>query len=163
MIKIGILSDTHISEISPTFLENTKKAFANCNIIVHAGDLTDINILSVFAGKKVHAVAGNCCNTRTAQSLPYHTHFELYGKIFVVTHGAGGPRHNIEDRLFEAYPEADCIIYGHTHIPVAHKTAGTYYINPGSFKSTGTFGAPGTYAIAEVSNTSISAKILEIS
>lgn len=162
-MKIGILSDTHISEISPVFLENTKKAFTDCDIIVHAGDLTDIAILSVFAGKKVYAVAGNCCNIRTSQNLPHHTRFELEGKLFVITHGAGGPRHNIEDRLFNAYPEADCIIYGHTHIPVAHKTGGIYFINPGSFKSTGTFGAPGTYAIAEVDDAEISAKILEIS
>lgn len=163
MIKIGILSDTHISEASPTFLENTKKAFGDCDIIVHAGDLTDIGILSVFTGKKVHAVAGNCCNIRTAQNLPHHTRFEVAGKLFVVTHGAGGPRHNIEDRLFDTYPEADCIIYGHTHIPVAHHAGGIYFINPGSFKSTGTFGAPGTYAIAEVDESHISATIMEIS
>lgn len=163
MIKIGILSDTHISEAGPTFLENTKNAFKDCDIIVHAGDLTDIGILSVFAGKKVHAVAGNCCNSRTAHSLPHHTSFEVLDKLFVVTHGAGGPRHNIEDRLFTTYPEADCIIYGHTHIAVAHKSAGIYFINPGSFKSTGAFGAPGTYAIAEIDESGISAKILELS
>ena len=162
MVKIGILSDTHISEAGPAFLDRTKKAFSKCDIIVHAGDLTDVGILSVFGSKKVYAVAGNCCNIRTQQSLPHVATFEVLGKLFVVSHGADGPRHNIEDRLFDAYPEADCIIYGHTHIAVCHHIADTHYINPGSFKSTGTFGAQGTYAIVKVNDTGITAKILEL-
>ncbi|MGL1931111.1 MAG: metallophosphatase family protein [Desulfotalea sp.] len=162
MIKIGILSDTHISQITPVFLKNAKQAFADCSIIIHAGDLTDIAILEVFKGKQVFAVAGNICNYRTKLSLPEITSFSIDGKLFALCHGANGPRHNIEERLFDIYPEADCIVYGHTHHAVCKQIAHTLYINPGSFTGTGTYGAPGTYAIAELSEGKITAKIMEL-
>lgn len=162
MTKIGILSDTHISEIDPYFMKSVRTAFADCDIIVHAGDLTDIGILDVFKGKQLFAVAGNTCNHRTKTTLPEIKTFTIHDKFFVLCHGANGPRHNIEERLFDIYPEADCIIYGHTHIAICKQIAHTLYINPGSFKGTGTYGAPGTYAIAEVSEETITAKIMEL-
>lgn len=163
MITIGILSDTHISEPSPEFLRKTRDCFSECDIIVHAGDLTDIGILSVFANKKVYAVAGNCCNMRTQKTLNQAEVFEIEGLIFALCHGANGPRHNIEDRLFDTYPEADCIIYGHTHITACHTTGSVLYINPGSFQSTGRYGAAGTYAIAKIEGGKVVAKIMEVS
>ena len=162
MTTIGILSDTHITAPTADFNRNTARAFADCDIIVHAGDLTDMGILDAFRGKEIHAVSGNMCNSRTRADLPEMKTFVVDGFLFALCHGANGPRHNIEERLFDQYPEADCIIYGHTHNPLCHRVASTLYINPGSFKGTGRYGAPATYAIATTSATGITAKIFEL-
>ncbi len=56
----------------------------------------------------------------------------------------------------------DCIVYGHTHIPVCHTTGDTLFINPGSFQGTGTYGAPGTYGLLQVGGKGLSGSIHEL-
>ncbi len=162
MTKIGILSDTHLSGVNNEFLKQVEEAFADCTIIVHAGDLTEIAILSVFEGREIHAVAGNMCGYSSRMALPEAKTFTIDGYLFALCHGANGPRHNIEERMFETYPEADCIIYGHTHIPVCKKIATTLYMNPGSFQATGKYGATGTYGIITTSSNGLEAEIREL-
>ena len=62
-------------------------------------------------------------------------------------HGDGYGYHNIEDRLFNEFTEADCIVYGHTHAPACHRVGHILFINPGSFNLVGN---KGTYAILEI-------------
>ena len=151
-IKAGILSDTHITEPDPRFRRLIEHCFADCAIIIHAGDLTDIGILDVFAGKTVHAVRGNMCRGRAQQVLPRATTFSLAGFTIGLTHGAG-LGHDIEAALWDLFPDVDCVIYGHTHQPVCHRQAGRLIINPGSFQATGRWGAPGTYAVLQADDT----------
>ena len=161
MIKVGILSDTHIAKITEQFRKNCTSAFADCDAIIHAGDLTDISILSTFAGKDVYGVYGNMCNQATRQLLPETKIICLNGYSIGICHGAGS-RHNIEERLLQLLPETDCIIYGHTHIPTCHKTRNTLFINPGSFQGTGNYGAPGTFGLLHIEKDSLKGSIHEL-
>lgn len=162
MITAGILSDTHLSAVTEAFRRQCATAFDRCDIIIHAGDLTDISILSIFKGKEVHAVCGNMCNRNTRQSLPEESVIVLDGFVIAITHGAG-PKHTVEDRVLLRYPEAACIVFGHTHIPVCHKYGDTLLFNPGSFQGTGTYGAPGTYGIFKLdAATGIDARIFTL-
>lgn len=162
MKLVGILSDTHMTRITDTFLLQCSAAFEKCDTIVHAGDLTDVSILSAFKGKDIHAVSGNMCNWSTKQVLPEEKLILIAGFSIGITHGAG-PRHNIEDRVFERFPMADCIVYGHTHIPACRKIGNTLLINPGSFQGTGKFGTAGTYAILHLLDTGIRASFNTLS
>ncbi len=146
MTRIGILSDTHISSISPWFTKQVQIAFSDCSVILHAGDLTDISILSAFEGKKVHAVHGNMCDSSSYQSLPTDKLITIDKYTIGLCHGAG-VRHTIEERMLNLFPNVNCIVYGHTHIAANHRFAQTLVINPGSFAATGRYGAPGSYAI----------------
>lgn len=161
MIKIGILSDTHLYKITEQYRIDCINAFAGCDGIIHAGDLTDISILSAFAGKDVYSVHGNMCNQATRQVLSETMVICLNGYSIGICHGAG-PRHNIEERLSRIFPEVDCIVYGHTHIPICHKEGGTLFINPGSFQGTGTYGAPGTYGLLQIEKDSLKGFIYEL-
>lgn len=158
MFTIGIISDTHIAKPDQHFLSLCEDAFAHCDTIIHGGDLTDQSILSVFTGKNIYAVRGNMCNLNTQRILPERKQINLGGYSIAITHGAG-PRHNIEERVFDMFPEADCIIYGHTHIPVCHYFGSTLLINPGSFQSTGPYGSPGSYAILTIDNNGMQGRI----
>lgn len=161
MITIGILSDTHSSTCDESFQKRVSYAFAGCEVIIHAGDLTDISILSAFAGKEVYAVHGNMCTNATRKALPEQRTIIVEGYSIGICHGAGD-RHNIEDRMFDLFPLTDCIIYGHTHRPVCHTINSTHIINPGSFQSTGRYGAPGTYALLKIDDTGLHASIHEL-
>ena len=149
MTTIGIISDTHLQHPDPHYLDLCTEAFAHCDTIIHAGDLTDHSVLSVFEDKQIYAVHGNMCNMQTQKTLPERITITVEGYSIGVCHGAGS-RHNIEERVFEMFPEANCIIYGHTHIPVCHYCGTTLLINPGSFQSTGRYGSPGSYAILQI-------------
>lgn len=149
MIRIGVLSDTHINRPLPRFAEQVQKVFADCSVILHAGDLTDLSILEVFHGKNVHVVHGNMCTLSTQQALPSEKLIHLEGYSIGLCHGAGS-RHNIEERMSNLFPTADCIVYGHTHQPVCHTAGKTLFLNPGSFLGTGRYGAPGNYAILTI-------------
>ncbi|MGB3209903.1 MAG: metallophosphoesterase family protein [Desulforhopalus sp.] len=160
MLTVGILSDTHLEKVDESFVRKCVTVFDGCDAIIHAGDLTDIAILSVFKGKDIHAVSGNMCNRPTKQSIPETKQIILEGYSIAITHGHNaGPRHSIEEKVFERFPEADCIIFGHTHEAVCRTFGSTLLINPGSFSGTGRHGAAGTYAILHIDNKGLKALI----
>lgn len=161
MTRIGILSDTHLSHPTPWFVEQVRQAFANCSTILHAGDLTAVSILDIFEGKEVHAVHGNMCEFSSCKCLPTEKMIQIDGYTIGLCHGAGA-RHNIEERMWNLFPTADCIVYGHTHIAVNHRLAKTLFINPGSFASTGRYGAPGSYAILTTTKEGLSASLHQL-
>jgi putative phosphoesterase len=144
--RIGILSDTHLSNTSPWFKNLAQHAFRDCSVILHAGDLTNTSILDIFKGKEIHAVHGNMCEASSCHALPSDKIITIDGYTIGLCHGAGN-RHNIEERMWNLFPTANCIVYGHTHIAVNHILAKTLFVNPGSFSSTGRYGSQGSYAI----------------
>ncbi len=42
-MKIGILSDTHLANITEDFKETMKRVFEDVDMIIHAGDMTGIS------------------------------------------------------------------------------------------------------------------------
>lgn len=161
MTRIGILSDTHLSGPTSWFIQQAEQVFSDCAIILHAGDLTDLSILSVFEDKDVYAVHGNMCEHSSHTTLPHHRSIEIEGIHIGLCHGAG-VRHTIEDRMWDLFPTAHCIVYGHTHIAVNHQIGRTLFINPGSFASTGRHGAPGSYAILTINENSLQASLHQL-
>lgn len=161
MIKAGVLSDSHLHQPSTTYLRNCQRAFAECDIIIHAGDLTDLSILAPFTDKTVYAVSGNMCGAEAQRRLPKELRINIEQVSIGISHGAGD-RNTIEDRLFSIFPEADCIIYGHTHLPTCHTYGPTLMVNPGSFQPTSRFGGPGSYAILSIDGADISGQIYHL-
>jgi putative phosphoesterase len=155
MVTIGVLSDTHLIESNEWFRKKAGLCFAEADMILHAGDLTSLSVLEVFAEKTVHAVHGNMCGPKTREVLPASKIIEAGCFSLALIHGAGY-MHNIEDRLFDLFAPIDCIVYGHTHYPVCHRYGPTLMVNPGSFTSTG------TYATIKIERHSIEGRIHRI-
>ncbi|MDA8165047.1 MAG: YfcE family phosphodiesterase [Desulfobacteraceae bacterium] len=147
-IRIGLLADTHLSGPDAQFRARAAACFAGIDLILHAGDLTDLGVLAAFAGKEVHAVHGNMCGPAACQALPRRKTIRAGRWTIGLIHRVGRS-YDFEEQLLDEFPEADCIVYGHTHRPVCHRLGATLLINPGSFSGTGRYGAPGTYAILE--------------
>ena len=138
MTTIGVLSDTHLIEPGKWFREKAARCFADAEMILHAGDLTSLSVLDVFAGKTVHAVHGNMCGPKTRDALPASKIIEVGGFRLALVHGVGFLP-NIEERLFDFFAPVDCIVYGHTHRPVCHRYGPTLMLNPGSFTATSSY------------------------
>ncbi len=158
--RAGVLSDTHLTRADATFRSQVDRCFAGCDVIIHAGDLTDPAILAAFGDREIHAVHGNMCRERAFRDLPAETTFRLGRFLIGLTHGAHLGM-DIESGLWDIFPGADAMIYGHTHRPVCHRIGTTLVLNPGTFRATSRFGAPGTYAILEAGET-LEARIFEL-
>jgi len=158
MVTIGVLSDTHLLEPDKWFKQKADQCFADADMIFHAGDLTSLSVLDVFAGKTVHAVHGNMCGPKTRVTLPASKIIQVGSFRLALVHGAGF-LHNIEDKLFDVFAPIDCIVYGHTHKPACHRYGPTLMVNPGSFTATGPYGSSGTYAIIKVDRHSLAGRI----
>lgn len=149
MIKIGILSDTHLTGPTDFFRAQVKACFGGADMIFHAGDLTELGVLEAFAGWELHAVRGNMCSAAVGVALPLKKIVQVGRFRIGLIHGAGyGP--DIEERLWNEFGLVDCIVYGHTHRPVCHKKGPVLFINPGSFTALGRHGPAGTYALLTV-------------
>lgn len=159
-LRAGVLSDTHLIRPDSLFKRQIRHCFNDCDIIIHAGDITEPTILEALGNKSVYAVHGNMCSAELHKQLPEATTFPFGDFIIGLTHGAR-LGYEIEERLWDLFPEADCMIYGHTHRPTCHKIGQALIINPGSFQATTRYGAPGTYAILEAGETLVG-KIFEI-
>ena len=119
MQKIGIISDTH-GLLRPQVSE----ILSGCSAILHGGDIDKQEILdSLKRIAPTYAVRGNT-DGEWAAALPESLTLELHGIKFYMTHN----RKSIPKML----PDADIIIFGHSHMYEEKHESGKLFLNPGS-------------------------------
>lgn len=103
------------------------------DLIVHAGDLTTQAVLEELRGYgKVVAVRGNVDELSLRMTLPARLELDLGGRRVGIIHD-GGRRMARLARLRRAFPGAEAVIFGHSHIPLHETDADGFQIfNPGS-------------------------------
>jgi len=160
-VKIGVISDTHIPKAAVDLPEAVYKDFVDCDFILHAGDLVEIDVLNKLEKlAPVRAVQGNMDMRNVKDLLPKKDIIEA-GKFKIgLIHGCGHPRGLIRIVKSEFKNGIDAIVFGHSHMPVNERVGKTLFFNPGS--PTDTIFAPyRSYGILEV-NSEISGKIIRI-
>src|SRR6185295_17042569 len=127
-MRLGIISDTHGKLKREVF-----EVFAGVDHILHAGDVGDADILTELeALAPLTAVYGNVDGSEVRSRLPQVASLELEGFMITVTHGDqfGSPT---PAKLHAAFPDAEIIVFGHTHKPLLELVDRTVTImNPGS-------------------------------
>lgn len=99
--------------------------------IVHAGDVATQSVLDRLAEiAPVIAVRGNNDRGAFGDALPEMVTIACLGKKIRVVHGTGG--RSAKAVAAETAAGADCVIYGHSHLPDARLIDGTLMLNPGS-------------------------------
>ncbi len=131
-MKIGCLSDTHLKERIPDLAELLTGPFRDVEMILHAGDITEMEVLAAFPGGKLLAVYGNMDSPAVRRQLPARRVFQAGNFKIGLIHGWGGPR-GVEERVAREFEGVDCIVYGHTHIPSFGERDGIFFFNPGTF------------------------------
>ena len=134
MHKLGVLSDTHLpaSGEALAFLTDLDEGpFAGVDMILHAGDLVDPEILHAFTHCPVLAVRGNM--DPDGPGVPLKRVIEVGAARIGLMHGWGAS-YDLEDRLLKEFHGAnlDVLVYGHSHRPVCHRRDGILLFNPGS-------------------------------
>lgn len=129
-MRIGILSDTHVSSFAE-LPDKILTTLAEVDMIIHAGDFTTKNVLDGLKQlREVSAVCGNMDSNEVKQSLPEKKVLTASGRRLGVTHGWGSP-HGIEDRVSSLFSNVDIIVFGHSHQPVNEVIHGILFFNPG--------------------------------
>lgn len=132
-MRVVVLADTHMRTGSSRRLpERARVALTRADVILHAGDLVDPGVLEELASyAPVHAVLGN--NDRALVGiLPQTLEVALAGVRIAMIHDSG-PRRGRGARLHRLFPDADIVVFGHSHVPVNEPgVAGQLLFNPGS-------------------------------
>jgi len=132
LIKIGVISDTHLSHPTKELQDLVDGPFKEVDMILHAGDMTELKVLDSFSGKKVVAVCGNMDSSMVRKEFPAHRVFGAGSFKIGLIHGWGGAQ-GIEERIVREFDGVDCIVYGHTHHPSRDEREGIFFFNPGAF------------------------------
>ncbi len=112
-MRLGVIADTH-GLLRPEVFE----VFAEVDHILHAGDLGPLDLLTELeALAPVTAVFGNTDGMDVRARLPRVAEVRLDGFDIVVTHGDQFGRGVPNEEFQAAYPRADILIHGHTHLP----------------------------------------------
>jgi putative phosphoesterase len=128
-MKIAVLADTHIPKRARKLPEKALAVLADADAIIHAGDVVSDEFLQALLSiAPVYAVLGN--NDLTL-SLPETLEFELNGIKFAVIHDSGASAGRAT-RMKKRFPEAQIVVYGHSHIPMNLMENDQLLFNPGS-------------------------------
>jgi putative phosphoesterase len=131
---LGIISDTHMPGKAQQLPIELLKDMEKVDHILHAGDWNSMELydqLSQLA--PVDGVAGNTDGIDIIRKFGYQKVLEFKSKKIGIVHGHG-MRGSTEDNAISAFKDedVDCIIFGHSHIPLIRTVEGILLLNPGS-------------------------------
>ena len=103
------------------------------DLILHAGDFTYPEVLEEIEalGPPVAAVHGNVDTDELCRRLPEARIVDAGGAKIAMVHDAGPSAGRLE-RMRARFPEADAVVFGHSHIPLHEERGGFQIFNPGS-------------------------------
>jgi putative phosphoesterase len=133
-MEIAIISDTHMPRGARRLPPECLARLSRANLIIHAGDLCTFSVLrELEAINPVAAVHGNVDDPAVKAQLPETVLLPVPGGPAVaVLHDAGPSRGRLQ-RLRARFPEAQAVIFGHSHMPLHERAADGFQIfNPGS-------------------------------
>jgi len=148
-VCVGLISDTHGA------IENAILALMQqCDVVVHAGDILNPDILRRVTPKSGHVIAVRGNNDTVEQwpvgtadlleSLPEVAELRLPGGVLVVEHGHRvNPAHQRHEKLRARHPDARVVVYGHTHHRIIDTDGPIWVLNPGAAGKVRAYGGAG--------------------
>jgi putative phosphoesterase len=132
-MRVVVLSDTH----APRFWKSCPPAVAaelrGADVVLHAGDVCVAPVLDELAEyAPVHVVLGNNDGPDVAAwGAPETVELDLAGLRVAMIHDSGQKAGRTK-RLRRRFPDADLVVFGHSHIPMDLTGDGMRIFNPGS-------------------------------
>ena len=133
-MKLLLLSDTHIPKRARALPAQVLAAIEAADVVIHAGDWVDEATLDLLEerSRRLIGVWGNNDGPGLRRRLPEVARVELGGLRFAVVHETGQATGR-EVRADRDHPDADVLVFGHSHIPWdTVSPAGLRLLNPGS-------------------------------
>jgi len=130
-MKIGVLSDTHLHQVTEKFIAIYDEYLSDKDMILHAGDVVSPEIIDFLNAKDFHGVCGNMDPLEVKRFLPDKKVINLGGYSLGLIHG-WGRSDDLENRILPLFNGVDVIVYGHSHIASNHIRDGVLFFNPGT-------------------------------
>jgi uncharacterized protein len=127
---IAVLADTHIPKRAKGLPARAWEVIEAADLVIHAGDVLTREFLNELEQRKpLHVVRGN--NDLTLDDLPEVKEMEVEGIRIAILHDSGDKKRRAE-RMRKRFPNADIVVFGHSHIPMNEVHDGQRLFNPGS-------------------------------
>jgi putative phosphoesterase len=132
-VRLAIVADTHLPRGTRRFPDRCLEEMATADLVLHAGDFTAPEVLDDIEalGPPVAAVHGNVDAPELRARLPEARLVEAAGVRIALVHDAGPARGRLE-RMRLRFPDAEAVVFGHSHIPLHEERDGFQIFNPGS-------------------------------
>ena len=132
-MRIAVIADTHLPRGRRALPVRCAELIAGADLAMHAGDVSTAQVLAEIEalGPPVLAVQGNIDDAELRRRLPFERVVEAEGARIAMLHDAG-PRARRLDRMRLRFPDADAVVFGHSHIPLHEERDGFQIFNPGS-------------------------------
>jgi putative phosphoesterase len=147
--RVGVISDTHCPEFIQGLPQQAIEALQGVDLILHAGDInSEATLAELRSIAPVEAVRGD--HDLALDGLPATRTIDVEGQRIVLIHGhrsrlieepqtllwtmsLGYFRANsaLPRVLRRRFPDADVVVFGHTHAPYARAHDGVLMFNPG--------------------------------
>ncbi len=159
---VGIVSDTHSRyQTVQTALELLRQR--GVDLVLHCGDIEDIETVQLFAGFTTHFVFGNCDldrdELRRAMAETGATLHEPFGDLELAGRKIAFI-HSDDRSLFRSLEHSghyDFLFYGHSHHAEQHRTGPTLVVNPGALHRA----RPKTFMILDLSTGNLESVAVE--
>jgi uncharacterized protein len=129
-MRVVVLSDTHAPRRWRGCPPRVAEFLTGADLILHAGDICTPSVLAELAAyAPVHAVRGN--NDGPDIDAPQTLELTLAGVRVAMIHDSGQAAGRAA-RMHRRFPDADLVVFGHSHIPMDVTGSGVRIFNPGS-------------------------------
>ncbi len=128
-----VLADTHAPRRWKSCPPAVAAQLRDADVILHAGDVCTVGVLDELAEyAPVHVVLGNNDGPDVADwGAPERLELELDGLRVAMVHDSGQKQGRLR-RMRRWFPEADLVVFGHSHIPLDESDGELRIFNPGS-------------------------------
>mgnify|MGYP006088973131 FL=1 len=173
MMRIGLISDTHIPEAMPELWPHVYAAFDGCEAILHAGDIYDTDVIDrLMMVAPTWGARGNGDDGSSGRDVqPDHASLapswvKDFGGLKVgLTHHMPIPElksYGVQDAINRHFDgvKLDVVVYGDTHVEHITTIGGVLCVNPGSPTFPHNLQVQyGTIGFLEINNGSVDASI----
>lgn len=177
-MKIGILADTHVPDILPALPQRVFDLFSGVDLILHAGDVTDLSVLQQLEPiAQTFAVYGEHDSALVRHYLDEKQRLTFGGRAVGIVHGSRAWEGPLWRRLklllspqwrmqillgyvVRQFNDVDVIVFGHSHTPYIKMHGNTLLFNPGSLLPRR--GHVGSVGLLEINAAAIKARIVAI-
>jgi uncharacterized protein len=133
-VRVAIVSDTHLPRGRRRLPDACVERLRGADLILHAGDFSEASVLDELEalGPPVAGVQGNADDLAVCRRVPSARMVNAGGVRIAMVHDAGPAAGRLR-RLRTHFPDADAVVFGHSHIPLHERDdEGFQIFNPGS-------------------------------
>ncbi len=133
VLRVAVLADTHAPRFWKSMPPAVAEQLTDVDVILHAGDVCTPDVLEeLTAYAPVHVVLGNNDGPDVAAwGAPETLELDLDGLKVAMLH-ISGDKVGRAARMRGRFPDADLVVFGHSHIPWDTEHDGQRLFNPGS-------------------------------